>query len=166
VGVITELGQHPGTENRPEPRLTPVDLNVRVPAKTRLHLALQHQGLAGQLADHRKQRLRSRGVSTHHTLLYLIFRQVLGLALLTGRTSATKDVELLWYALHGHAPDDVTSHRARARWYTTKTEPSYDDMTVKLHRVIIAARFRGPCPEQATPQETRAVLAAWADAET
>jgi hypothetical protein len=71
----------------------------------------------------------------------------------------------LWYALHGHAPDDVTGHRARARWYTTKTEPSYDDMAVKLRRVIIAARFRGPCPEQATPQETRAVLAAWAAAD-
>jgi hypothetical protein len=61
----------------------------------------------------------------------------------------------VWYALHGHAPDDVTSHRTRARWYTTKTEPSYDDMTIKLRRVIIAARFRNPCPEQATPQETR-----------
>jgi hypothetical protein len=28
----------------------------------------------------------------------------------------------LWYALHGHAPDDVANHRTRARWYTTKTE--------------------------------------------
>jgi hypothetical protein len=73
-------------------------------------------------------------------------------------------VVTVWYALHGHAPQDVTSHRARARWYTTKTEPSYDDMAVQLRRVIIAARFRGPCPEQATPQETRAVLAAWAAA--
>jgi hypothetical protein len=75
-------------------------------------------------------------------------------------------VVTVWYALHGHAPDDVTSHRTRARWYTTKTEPSYDDMAVKLRRVIIAARFRGPCPEQASPQETRAVLAAWAAAGT
>ena len=75
-------------------------------------------------------------------------------------------VVTLWYALHGHAPDDVASHRTRARWYTTKTEPSYDDMTIKLRRVIIAARFRDPCPEQATPQETRAVLAAWAAAGT
>ena len=72
----------------------------------------------------------------------------------------------VWYALHGHAPQDVTGHRTRARWYTTKTEPSYDDMAVKLRRVIIAARFRGPCPEQATPQETRAVLAAWVAAGT
>ena len=37
-----------------------------------------------------------------------------------------------WYALHGHAPAEVTSRRARARWYTTKTEPSYDHMTIKL----------------------------------
>jgi hypothetical protein len=75
-------------------------------------------------------------------------------------------VVTVWYALHGHCVDDVAGHRARARWYTTKTEPSYDDMTVKLRRVIIAARFRGPGPEQATPQETRAVLAAWAAAGT
>jgi hypothetical protein len=27
----------------------------------------------------------------------------------------------------------------------TQTEPSYDDMTVKLRCVIIAARFRSPC---------------------
>jgi len=59
---------------------------------------------------------------------------------------------------------DVAGHRAR--WYTTKAQPSYDDMTVKLRRIIIAARFRGPRPEQATPQETRAVLAAWAAAGT
>ena len=75
-------------------------------------------------------------------------------------------VVTLWYALHGHTPDEVAGHRVRARWYTTKTEPSYDDMAVKLRRVIIAARFRGPCPEQATPQETQAVLAAWAAAGT
>ena len=36
------------------------------------------------------------------------------------------------------------SHRTRAHWYTTKTEPSYDDMTIKLRRVSIAARFHGP----------------------
>ena len=51
-------------------------------------------------------------------------------------------VVTVWYTLHGHCVDDVANHRARARWYTTKTEPSYDDMAVKLRRVIIAARFR------------------------
>jgi hypothetical protein len=39
-------------------------------------------------------------------------------------------------------------------------------MTIKLRRVIIAARFRPPAPHQATPEETRAVLLAWAAAET
>ena len=56
-------------------------------------------------------------------------------------------VVTLWYALHGHAPDDVASHRIRARWYTTKTQPSYDDMAIKLRRVIIAVSspaFFGP----------------------
>jgi hypothetical protein len=60
----------------------------------------------------------------------------------------------------------VTGHRTLARWSTTKTEPSYADMTIKLRHVIIAARFRGPRPELATLQETRAVLAAWAAAGT
>ena len=75
-------------------------------------------------------------------------------------------VVAVWYALHGHCVDDVAGHRIRACWYTTKTEPSYDDIDVKLRRVIIAVRFRSPYPEQATPQETRAVLAAWAAAGT
>jgi hypothetical protein len=68
----------------------------------------------------------------------------------------------VWYPRHGHAPDEVAAQRTRARWYTTKTEPSYDDMAIKLRRVIIAARFHHARPEQAAPQETRAVLAAWA----
>jgi hypothetical protein len=37
-----------------------------------------------------------------------------------------------WYALHGHCVDDVADHRARARWYTTKTEPSYDQGVGKV----------------------------------
>ena len=48
----------------------------------------------------------------------------------------------LWYALHGHAPDDVAGHRTRARWYTIKTGPSYDDMDLKLRRVIISHHRR------------------------
>lgn len=71
----------------------------------------------------------------------------------------------VWYALHGHSPHDVLEHRARTRWYTTKTEPSYDDMVIKLRRVIIAARFSHPGVYQPQPEETRAVLLAWAAAE-
>ena len=50
---------------------------------------------------------------------------------------------------------DVRVVPARARWYTTKTEPSYDDMAVKLRRVIITARFRSPRPEQAVSRSPR-----------
>jgi hypothetical protein len=34
VGIVAELGKHPGTEDLPEPGLAQVDLSVRVPAKT------------------------------------------------------------------------------------------------------------------------------------
>ncbi|MDT0550302.1 hypothetical protein [Streptomyces lonegramiae] len=73
---------------------------------------------------------------------------------------------ILWYTLAGHQPTDAAEHRSRARWYTTKTQPSFEDMTAKLRRVIIAHRFRGPRPHQATPQEIQAVLTAWAAAGT
>ena len=72
----------------------------------------------------------------------------------------------LWYTTAGHTPTDVTERREHARWYTTKTEPSFDDMTIKLRRVIIATRFRPQAPYQASPEQTQAVLLAWAAAET
>lgn len=74
----------------------------------------------------------------------------------------------VWYATAGHAPTDVTERRARARWYTTKTEPSFEDMTIKLRRVIIAAKHRPHARDQhyqPTPEETQTILAAWAAAE-
>jgi hypothetical protein len=71
-------------------------------------------------------------------------------------------VVTVWYALHG--PRGRYRSSGSGPLVHHEDEPSYDDMTIKLRRVIIAARFRGPCPEQATPQETRAVLAAWAAA--
>ncbi|MFC5828455.1 transposase [Nonomuraea insulae] len=75
-------------------------------------------------------------------------------------------VTILWYATSGHSPADTAERRARSRWCTTKTEPSFEDMVIKLRRVIIAERFRPQAPYQATPEETQAVLAAWAAAET
>jgi hypothetical protein len=44
---------------------------------------------------------------------------------------------VIWYALYGHHPDDVTDRRARQPWYTTKTEPSFEDMIAKLRRTIM-----------------------------
>ncbi|MCQ4045116.1 transposase [Streptantibioticus rubrisoli] len=75
-------------------------------------------------------------------------------------------VVLIWYVLTGHQPADTEQHRARARWYTTKTQPSFEDMTAKLRRTIIAHRFRGPHPHQAQPEEIQAILTAWAIAGT
>ena len=91
----------------------------------------------------------------------LVFRSFL--ALVAGpRVVVTRRCAWSWI-LEG---EEESIDGADFRWYTTKTEPSYDDMAIKLRRVIIAARFHSPCPEQATPQETRAVLAAWAAAGT
>jgi hypothetical protein len=73
---------------------------------------------------------------------------------------------IVWYATVGHSPADTAERHSRARWYTTKTEPSFEEMTIKLHHVLIADRFRPSRPHQATPEETRTVLAAWAAAET
>ncbi|MEY9934480.1 hypothetical protein ABH926_009148 [Catenulispora sp. GP43] len=55
----------------------------------------------------------------------------------------------VWYATAGHTPNVAAERRARSPWYRTKTEPSFEDMTVKLRRVIIASRFRGPRPDLA-----------------
>ena len=43
--VVAELCEHPGTEDDTEAGLAAVDLNVRVLAKTLLHLPGQHLGL-------------------------------------------------------------------------------------------------------------------------
>jgi hypothetical protein len=48
---------------------------------------------------------------------------------------------IIWYALHGYHPDDVTTRRHEQPWYDTKTEPSFEDMLTKLRKALIAARF-------------------------
>ncbi|MCX4095767.1 SDR family oxidoreductase [Nocardia sp. alder85J] len=42
---------------------------------------------------------------------------------------------ILWYHLAGHSPAVVAEHRTRARWYTTKTHPSYPGMLTKLREI-------------------------------
>ena len=69
-----------------------------------------------------------------------------------------------WYTRYGHHPDDVTDRRAAAPWYTTKTEPSFEDMLAKLRRTIIAARFLPEPQGQPTSQQIAAVHRAWASA--
>lgn len=71
---------------------------------------------------------------------------------------------LIWYALHGHGPDDVDEHRRRAPWYLTKATPSFADMLAKLRRVIIASQFHPGRPPTPTHQEITQVQQAWAAA--
>ena len=77
---------------------------------------------------------------------------------------ACQAVATAWYATTGHHPADVEDHRARAPWYTTKSQPSTADMLAKLRRVLIAARFRASHPGQPTPEEIHALRLAWEDA--
>ena len=70
----------------------------------------------------------------------------------------------LWYALHGHRPEDVTDRRSAAPWYTSKSEPSFTDALAKLRRTIIAHRNKPDFPAQPTLTEIRAVTNAWAAA--
>src|SRR5438094_840246 len=71
---------------------------------------------------------------------------------------------IVWYALAGHHPNDITDRRTRQPWYACKTEPSFEDMIAKLRRTIIAARFLPEHPGQATPEQINAVHLAWASA--
>jgi DDE superfamily endonuclease len=78
----------------------------------------------------------------------------------------TMGVVTIWYARAGHHPADTADRRTRQPWYTTKTEPSYEDMIAKLRRVIIAHRFMPERLDQPTPQQIHAVHQAWAAAGT
>ena len=70
-------------------------------------------------------------------------------------------ITTIWYATAGHDPADVADHRARAPWYASKAQPSTADMAAKLRRVIIAARFKAPRPDQPTPEEISVLRLAW-----
>ena len=77
---------------------------------------------------------------------------------------ACQAITITWYTTAGHDPADVDDHRARAPWYTSKTQPSTADMLAKLRRVLIAARYRASRPDQPTPEEIHAIRLAWAAA--
>lgn len=60
---------------------------------------------------------------------------------------------IVWYAEHGHDPADITARREREPWYTSKEEPSFEDMIAKLRRVLIYSRFSSLRAGQASPPE-------------
>ena len=78
---------------------------------------------------------------------------------------ACQALVICWYATAGHHPADTEARRRNAPWYTSKTEPSTADMTAKLRRVIIAARFKRVYADQPELEEIHAIRLAWEDAE-
>jgi DDE superfamily endonuclease len=62
---------------------------------------------------------------------------------------------IVWYALSGYHPDDVTDRRRVEPWYDAKTEPSFEDMILKLRKTLIAARFSVVRPGQTDPDLLR-----------
>ena len=78
---------------------------------------------------------------------------------------ACQALVICWYATAGHHPADTEARRRNAPWYTSKTEPSTADMTAKLRRVVIAAKFKPVCPDQPEPAEIHAIRLAWEEAE-
>ena len=78
---------------------------------------------------------------------------------------ACQALAVCWYATAGHHPADAATRRLDAPWYTSKTEPSTADVTAKLRRVIIAAKFKRLYADQPEPAEIHAIRLAWEDAE-
>jgi hypothetical protein len=64
-----------------------------------------------------------------------------------------RSLVIIWYHLAGHHPTVVNEHRRRARWYATKTHPSYSSPPN-----IVQTRRSSP------PEQIQAIRPAWADA--
>jgi len=62
---------------------------------------------------------------------------------------------IIWYAVSGYHPDDITARREAEPSYDGKNETSFEDMITKLRKALIVARFSGPCPAQPDPQILR-----------
>ena len=68
---------------------------------------------------------------------------------------------IAWYTRHGRPRHTLTARRHDQPWYTTKTEPAFEDMLTQLRRTMIAARISAGSSAHPTPEQTQQVLAAW-----
>jgi len=50
-------------------------------------------------------------------------------------------VVVIWYLRHGQEQRDVSRARLRMSWYTTKSNPSFNDMLIALRRETWAGRL-------------------------
>ena len=73
----------------------------------------------------------------------------------------THTLIITWYARNGHNPARITARRHAQPWYRTKTQPAFEDMLTQLRRVLITARISKGSAAHPTPEQTKAVLAAW-----
>jgi hypothetical protein len=71
---------------------------------------------------------------------------------------------IIWYALHGYHPDDLTNRRNNQPWYPHKDEPSFEDMLTKLRKTLTLSRITGVCAGQPDPHKYRDYELAWAAA--
>jgi hypothetical protein len=62
---------------------------------------------------------------------------------------------IVWYALHGHHPDDLATRRRAQPWYPHKDEPAFEDMLAKLRRTLVAAQINGVAAGQPDPNKYR-----------
>jgi transposase len=68
---------------------------------------------------------------------------------------------IIWYTRHGHHRAGPAARHHAQPWYHAKTEPAFEDMLTQLRRVLITARISKGSATQPTPEQTKAVLAAW-----
>jgi SRSO17 transposase len=73
----------------------------------------------------------------------------------------THTLVITWYAQHGHSRARIAARRHAQPWYPAKTEPAFEDMLIQLRRVLITARISEGSAAHPTPEQTKAVLAAW-----
>ena len=73
---------------------------------------------------------------------------------------------IIWYTRHGHHQAGITARHHAQPWYHAKTEPAFEDMLTQLRRVLITARISKGSATQPTPEQTKAVQAAWHAAAT
>jgi hypothetical protein len=59
---------------------------------------------------------------------------------------------VVWYAVSGYRPEDITARREAEPWHGGKSDPSSEDMIVKLRKALIVAGSSGPCPAQQDPR--------------